>query len=474
MTRKSLSKSIRFEVFKRDKFTCQYCGGKAPDVVLHIDHVHPVSRGGKNDILNLVTSCYDCNLGKSDRKLDDNSVIEKQRKQLELIQERREQIELMFKWKKSLSNLDDETLKMIKEYVEAKIEPFTISEHGENNLRNHLRKYGVNEVLDAVDASAATYLKFSNTEGLLKESVERFLDKLGGVLFVRRLSPVEQKLMHIKNNAKKNLDDYNPRKASIILKEYVSALRNYWNYSDEQIINDLDNDLIPHLDKEYDWDDWTSFIESWIASIKTNAKKKIEETIDSNELQEDYEKPLQADRQIKKTKKELKEMLDDVHYDLEATMISLNYIMKPFPNYKEREFTTHLLEQLISFIEDSFKYTYDFSQEIKDRKFPLEAVIASYITDDKFYDFSKYDSANEKIEGWLLDKLNDASAHLMEELFKKFYFSKTKYSEDDIVFLKEKSLEYIKSAISGNRKKLKNRILTEPVFIDSTFKMTIS
>ena len=36
--RKPLSKKIRFEVFKRDAFTCQYCGQMAPDVLLEVDH----------------------------------------------------------------------------------------------------------------------------------------------------------------------------------------------------------------------------------------------------------------------------------------------------------------------------------------------------------------------------------------------------------------------------------------------------
>ena len=130
--RVSIPKSVRFEVFKRDHFTCQYCGQKAPDIVLHVDHIDPVSKGGSSEIINLITSCYACNLGKSDKRLTDTSAIDKQRKQLELIQERREQIELMFQWKESLSNLDKETLEMIKDYAHARIEPFTISENGED------------------------------------------------------------------------------------------------------------------------------------------------------------------------------------------------------------------------------------------------------------------------------------------------------------------------------------------------------
>lgn len=63
--RHKLSKRTRFDVFKRDRFTCIYCGRKPPQVVLHVDHIVPVSEGGTDDPLNLVTSCQDCNLGKS-------------------------------------------------------------------------------------------------------------------------------------------------------------------------------------------------------------------------------------------------------------------------------------------------------------------------------------------------------------------------------------------------------------------------
>lgn len=69
MKRKSLSKKLRFEVFKRDEFICTYCGRKPPGVVLQVDHVIPVADGGLNTIENLTTSCFDCNSGKSDRAL---------------------------------------------------------------------------------------------------------------------------------------------------------------------------------------------------------------------------------------------------------------------------------------------------------------------------------------------------------------------------------------------------------------------
>jgi len=61
----ALSVRTRFEVFKRDEFTCQYCGRKSPEVVLEADHIVPIAAGGPDDVINLTTSCWECNRGKS-------------------------------------------------------------------------------------------------------------------------------------------------------------------------------------------------------------------------------------------------------------------------------------------------------------------------------------------------------------------------------------------------------------------------
>lgn len=61
----ALSVRTRFEIFKRDDYTCRYCGRKSPDVVLEVDHVVPQCDGGNDDPMNLVTACWDCNRGKA-------------------------------------------------------------------------------------------------------------------------------------------------------------------------------------------------------------------------------------------------------------------------------------------------------------------------------------------------------------------------------------------------------------------------
>lgn len=62
--RDAVPNRLRFEVFKRDGFTCVYCGARPPGVVLNADHVVPVVDGGPTDLANLVTACATCNNGK--------------------------------------------------------------------------------------------------------------------------------------------------------------------------------------------------------------------------------------------------------------------------------------------------------------------------------------------------------------------------------------------------------------------------
>lgn len=57
----------RFNVFLRDRFTCQYCGGAFPSHDLTFDHVVPRSRNGRTTWENVVTACSTCNLRKGNR-----------------------------------------------------------------------------------------------------------------------------------------------------------------------------------------------------------------------------------------------------------------------------------------------------------------------------------------------------------------------------------------------------------------------
>ena len=61
----------RFNVFLRDRFQCQYCGGAFQSEELTFDHLVPRSRGGRTTWTNVLTACQSCNLAKGNRTPDE-------------------------------------------------------------------------------------------------------------------------------------------------------------------------------------------------------------------------------------------------------------------------------------------------------------------------------------------------------------------------------------------------------------------
>lgn len=268
--REAISNRIRFEIFKRDSFTCHYCSRKAPDVVLNIDHIKPVAKGWDNDILNLVTSCFTCNNGKGDKELDDNSVVVKKRKQLELSQERKEQLAMVMEWQNSLKDIENETICNIVEYIEQMIMPSSVNETWKNTIRWWLKKNSLKEVLDGIDTSADKYLRYID-DGVTPESVEDFFQKVWGILAMRNKPPIEQKIAYIKWIWKNRFWYWDTAKASILLWNYVSALKEH--YTDEQILEDLDIEIMSFTKVANHWSHWKNMLESWTASIQEWEKR---------------------------------------------------------------------------------------------------------------------------------------------------------------------------------------------------------
>lgn len=68
--RKLMTKKLKNEIKVRDCFTCRICGKFMPDDLpgeIHIDHIIPVSKGGKSEPRNLQVLCASCNLKKSNK-----------------------------------------------------------------------------------------------------------------------------------------------------------------------------------------------------------------------------------------------------------------------------------------------------------------------------------------------------------------------------------------------------------------------
>lgn len=151
--RKAVSTRTRFEVFKRDRFTCQYCGRTPPLVVLHIDHINPVSAGGGHDEGNLVTSCKDCNLGKSNVPLSEAPLPLQQQ-----MAERLEKAEQLAAYNEFLMDeraLVDDYIRQIgchwNNLAGYPKDRYTFAEERSRSTRTFLKSLPAAEILDAVD-----------------------------------------------------------------------------------------------------------------------------------------------------------------------------------------------------------------------------------------------------------------------------------------------------------------------------------
>jgi hypothetical protein len=223
--RKPISKKVRFEVFKRDSFKCQYCGKSAPDVILNVDHIKPVAAGGNNGMTNLLTSCFDCNSGKKATLLDDNTMMEKQKKQLQELNEKRLQLEMMMQWREGLMSIEEDKLNFaLKKWSDVLNDTYSLNENGKKGMRKLLKKHGLNSVLDAIETSASQYLKFKDDKPI-QSSVEEAWKKVERILSFNQAAekkPYLKDLYYLRGILKNRLHYVNPHIAiSLYEKAYL-------------------------------------------------------------------------------------------------------------------------------------------------------------------------------------------------------------------------------------------------------------
>lgn len=73
--RRKMTEAMRLSIIKRDNYTCAICGNsiyKEPNLLMEVDHIIPISLGGKTEPNNLQTLCWRCNRTKRDHVLIEN------------------------------------------------------------------------------------------------------------------------------------------------------------------------------------------------------------------------------------------------------------------------------------------------------------------------------------------------------------------------------------------------------------------
>lgn len=172
----TLSVKTRFEVFKRDRFTCQYCGKHPPDVLLEADHIVPRAAGGSDEMENLTTACSDCNRGKGARLLEEGTAPAVNASAIAEMQERIEQAKA---YMETLGALETVTAQQVTRVIDAWARAFNAEveerddgtfyvfkgrgyDYGgrwpdERSIKRFIKKLGLEPVLDAVDITATRF-----------------------------------------------------------------------------------------------------------------------------------------------------------------------------------------------------------------------------------------------------------------------------------------------------------------------------
>jgi hypothetical protein len=221
--RKSLTKKTRFEVFKRDSFKCQYCGTCAPEAILVVDHIDPLSKDGADEMINYITACQPCNAGKSDRTLSDSTTLQKQKAQLDDLNERREQLEMMMQWRSGMKEIGDLQLDEAVEAWRSGAVGWSLNDKGRKEMKAHIKKFGLNAVLDGIDVAVNQYVVIDpELEKATSDSVTKAWFKLGGVLAMANMPEAERQLHYVKGILRNRMS-YVPYDAFKLLKKAFDA-----------------------------------------------------------------------------------------------------------------------------------------------------------------------------------------------------------------------------------------------------------
>ena len=153
--RKAIGKKLRFEVFKRDEFTCVYCGATPPSVILQIDHIHPVAEGGSNHIDNLITSCQPCNIGKGANLL--TNIPQSLKEKASFVAEQEAQLKGYYEIMQMQQDRIDAEIWQIAEILDSVTPENGINRDWAQSIKKFLNNLGFFVVKDASEIARAKY-----------------------------------------------------------------------------------------------------------------------------------------------------------------------------------------------------------------------------------------------------------------------------------------------------------------------------
>jgi hypothetical protein len=151
----SINPKLRFEIFKKHNFTCQYCGRKTPEIVLELDHIIPRSKGGTDNEDNLTTSCWECNRGKGASLLTTILKDENIHDKTVMLLEREIQLREYNYVLQQIKEREQVELEKVESYFYSNLNYVSSGAFPENAVKKALKVLSYFDILEHIDSAVA-------------------------------------------------------------------------------------------------------------------------------------------------------------------------------------------------------------------------------------------------------------------------------------------------------------------------------
>ncbi len=153
------------------------------------------------------------------------------------------------------------------EFIGQKISPHTLSEVGEINMALIYDNYPIDLILECVEIGMSKYITYNESGVPVRDSVQDFVNKLGGIVYNKSLNCTEREINHIKSAGRKTFSMWKNRQAESILSAYTDALKSL-SRTDEQIASDLRKNVLSLVNRCNSWSEWCGVMCSKIDDIE--------------------------------------------------------------------------------------------------------------------------------------------------------------------------------------------------------------
>lgn len=203
-------KRIKFEVFEKDSFRCQYCNAVAPNVTLHLHRLQEVQKNENwLDPAFLTTSCEDCKdkiNTKDSSKGNSNDYLP-----LNELEERLEQLKMLIHWRKGMLKIKKRQLASLVDFWQELVPGIYLNDEHKRTLLLCMNKYSRDEIKETMQIAVQEVIVFHRDGSIDQNTLKIAFEKIPEICLrktkIRKNREMED-LYHIHDILKQRLQGF--------------------------------------------------------------------------------------------------------------------------------------------------------------------------------------------------------------------------------------------------------------------------